>query len=59
MQPVTNSIAGMTAAIAMIAVFALVWGGFRLLRRRGDTTKGWLMLACAVVILGNVLIWTV
>lgn len=46
-------------AIAMLAVFALVAGGLFLVRRGGaDRTKGVLMLVCAVVILGNVVIWT-
>lgn len=45
-------------AIAMLAVFALVWGGVYLLRGR-DRTKGTLMLVCAAVILANVAIWTI
>ncbi|URW77156.1 hypothetical protein M9980_06085 [Sphingomonas donggukensis] len=47
-------------AIAMLAVFALTFGGIQLLRRgRADRTKGVLMLVCAAVLLGNVAIWTV
>lgn len=56
-----NQLAGMSPAvmsIAMVAVLALVWGGVAILRR-GDRQRGLLMLACAAVILGNVLIWTV
>ena len=45
------------ATIAMLAVFALVWGGIGVLRK-GDRQKGWLMFAAAAVLLGNVLIWT-
>lgn len=45
-------------AIAMIAAFALVIGGGRLVRRPADRTKGVLMLVCAAVLIGNVLIWT-
>lgn len=46
-------------AIGMIAVFALILGGLRLLRRGGaERTKGVLMLVLAVVIMGNVLILT-
>ncbi len=41
-------------SIAVIAMFALVVGGIRILRR--DRTKGILMLVCALVILGNLLI---
>lgn len=44
--------------IAVLAVLALTWGGVTVLRR-GDRQRGVLMLLCAVVILGNVLIWAV
>jgi hypothetical protein len=44
--------------IAMLAVFALLWGGAVTLRR-GDRRRGVLMLVCAAVVLGNILIWTV
>lgn len=44
--------------IAVLAVLALAWGGVTVLRR-GDRQRGVLMLLCALVILGNVLIWTV
>lgn len=47
-----------TLAILMLAAFALTWGGVRLIRR-GERQKGVLMIVCAVVALGNVLIWTV
>jgi hypothetical protein len=49
---------GVAPAIAMLAVFALVWGGVYLIAKRRDRTKGVLMLVCAAVILGNVAIWT-
>ncbi len=45
-------------SIAMLAVFALLWGGIRLLRQGGQRTKGVLMLVCAAVVFGNVLIMT-
>jgi len=46
--------------LAMLAVFALTVGGIHLLRtRRSERTKGVLMLVCAAVILGNVLVWTI
>ena len=45
-------------AIAMIAVFVLTGGAVRLLRSPGDRQRGWLMLVAALVILGNVMIWT-
>ncbi len=48
----------LTMSIAMLAVLALAWGGVTVLRR-GDRQRGILMLVCALVILANVLIWTV
>lgn len=45
-------------AILMLAAFALAWGGVRLIRK-GERQKGALMIVCALVALGNVLIWTV
>ena len=45
--------------IAMLAAFALTWFGAKLAWRGGpERTKGVLMLVMAVVLLGNVLIWT-
>lgn len=41
-------------SIAVIAMGALVWGGWKQLRT--DRTKGVLMWICALVILGNLLI---
>ena len=52
-----GSIAAAAPAIAMLGCFACVAGGIALLRRR-DRRKGVLMLVMAVVLLGNVLIWT-
>jgi hypothetical protein len=48
----------LTMGIAMLAVLALAWGGVTVLRR-GDRQRGVLMLVCALVILANVLIWTI
>ena len=45
-------------SIAMLAALALVIGGVRLVRRPAERTKGVLMLVCAAVLVGNVLIWT-
>ncbi|WP_447723982.1 hypothetical protein [Sphingomonas koreensis] len=45
-------------AILMLAAFALAWGGVSLIRK-GERQKGVLMIVCALVALGNVLIWTV
>jgi hypothetical protein len=44
--------------IAMVAVFALTFGAIKLLRRGEDRKRGWLMLVAAMVLLSNVLIWT-
>jgi len=49
---------GLFLSIAMLAIFALVAGGVWLLMRRRDRKRGLLMLAAAIVLLGNVLIWT-
>jgi hypothetical protein len=46
-------------SIAMIAVAALSLGGISLIRRGQDRKRGWLMIVAALVLLGNVLIWTV
>ncbi|WP_448665044.1 hypothetical protein ACG3SL_10325 [Sphingomonas sp. CJ20] len=52
------SLAPWLASLVVVAIGLLVWGGARTWRA-GDRQKGVLMLACAVVILGNLLIWTV
>jgi hypothetical protein len=51
--------ANIALTIAMFAVFALGAGGIYLWAKRGEKQRGLLMLAAAVVILANVLIWTV
>ena len=43
----------------MIAAFALVVGGIRLIRRKEDRGRGVLMLIAAAVLVGNVMILTV
>jgi len=45
-------------AIAMIAAAALAIGGIKLLFNEDYRTKGVLMLVMAVVLVANVLIWT-
>ncbi|WP_294278605.1 hypothetical protein [uncultured Sphingomonas sp.] len=50
-------LANAAPGIAMLAAFACVAGGI-LTIRRGDRRKGALMLVMAVVLVGNVLIWT-
>jgi uncharacterized membrane protein len=51
-------IANITLSLAMVAVFALTIGGFYLWIKQQDRQRGLLMLAAALVILANVLIWT-
>ena len=46
-------------ALAMIAAFLLVIGGIRLMRSADTRSRGWLMLAAAVLLIMNVTIWTV
>ena len=46
-------------AIAMLAAFALVFGGLKLARRPEDRMRGVLMIVAAAVLVGNVLIWTI
>ena len=55
MDPALNPL---LQSIAVIAMFALVWGGIRTWRG-GDRFKGVLMLIAALVLLGNLLIWSV
>lgn len=43
----------------MIAAFALVVGGIRLIRRKEDRGRGVLMLIAAAVLVGNVVILTI
>jgi hypothetical protein len=46
-------------SVLMIAAFLLGAGGMWLIAKRRDFRKGALMLVAAMVMLGNVLIWTV
>ena len=46
---------GLVPSILMIAAIALLIGGIAMLRR-GDRTRGLLMIVAAVVFVGNVLI---
>lgn len=46
-------------SVAMVAIPLLVWGAWRMAFRQGNKPKGALMLIAAIVLLGNVLIWTV
>jgi LPXTG-motif cell wall-anchored protein len=46
-------------SIAVLAAFALIAGGLYLLIKRRERRQGVLMLVAAVVLFGNVLVWTV
>lgn len=46
-------------SIAMLGALVLGAGGVWMLVKRKDRQKGLLMLAAAIVLLGNVLIWTI
>jgi hypothetical protein len=49
---------GALFSIMMIAAFALAGGGAWLIAKGRDRKKGSLMVVCALVLLGNVLVWT-
>jgi hypothetical protein len=53
-----SGLAAATMSVAMIAVFLLAGGGMVLLVRGQHRKQGALMLVAALVLLGNVLIWT-
>jgi len=52
-----TGIASAAMALAMISAFLLAIAGARLAIREGDRQRGFLMLAAAAVLVGNVLIW--
>jgi hypothetical protein len=49
---------GAAPAIAMLAAFACLIGGGVLIAKQRDVKKGVLMLVMAVVLIANVVIWT-
>lgn len=63
MRPELSTAANTTLSLLTIAAIVLVWGGVTMIRKGdragGGRTKGVLMIVCAVVLVGNVLIWTV
>jgi hypothetical protein len=46
------------ATLIVFGVLALAAGGIFTIRK-GDRQKGLLMIACAIVVLGNLVIWTI
>lgn len=63
MRPELSAAANLTLSLLLVAAVVLVWGGVTMIRKGdrdgGNRTKGLLMIVCAVVLVGNVLIWTV
>lgn len=45
-------------SLAVLATPLLLWGAWRTWRG-GDRQKSLLMIACALVLVGNVVIWTI
>ncbi|HEY8593449.1 MAG TPA: hypothetical protein VIL42_11395 [Sphingomicrobium sp.] len=54
-----QSFSAAALALAMIAVFLLVGGGVKLALARQTRSRGVLMIVAALVLLTNVMIWTV
>ena len=54
-----STVASLALTLAMIAAIALLIGGVTLVRRAQDRKRGALMIVAALVLVGNVLIWTV
>ena len=54
-----TTLASLALTLAMIAAIALLIGGVTLVLRRQDRKRGALMIVAALVLVGNVLIWTV
>lgn len=54
-----TDLASAALAITMIAAFLLIGVGAAQLRKAETRQRGLLMVACGIVFLGNVLIWTV
>ena len=53
-----NALSDAAPAIAMLGAFACVFGGVYQIRKEPDRRKGVLLLVMAVVLVGNVLVWT-
>ena len=54
-----NSFSSIAMASAMVAAFLLLAGGVKLVLARQTRTRGLLMIVAALVIVTNVMIWTV
>ena len=53
-----DAFASALLSVAMIGVVVLLWGAWRMAFRQGNRQKGALMVVAALVLLGNLLIWT-
>jgi len=53
-----GTIASAGMALAMVAAVLLALGGVRLVKRGENRQQGWLMIVAALVLVGNVLVWT-
>jgi hypothetical protein len=53
-----GTVASAALAITMIAAFLLLGFGVKLARKPADRQRGLLMIACGIIFIGNVLIWT-
>ena len=53
-----GTLASAALAITMIAAFLLLVFGVKLALRRADRQRGLLMVACGIIFIANVLIWT-
>jgi hypothetical protein len=53
-----GNIGSAALAITMIAAFLLLAFGIRLAVRPADRQRGLLMIACGIIFIANVLIWT-
>jgi hypothetical protein len=53
-----SGVASVLLSVLMIAAFVLAGGGAYSIAKRRDVRKGVLMLVCAAVLIGNVLILT-
>lgn len=51
--------AALTLSLLMLGGLLLGAGGIWIMLRRRDYKRGWLMIAAALVMFGNVAIWTV
>ncbi|HVM22586.1 MAG TPA: hypothetical protein VM308_04700 [Sphingomicrobium sp.] len=54
-----ENFASLALALAMIAAFLLLAGGVKLVRERQTRGRGALMIVAALVLVMNVMIWTV